>query len=76
MNEIFCAFFFFFMQQGHIILCHQNCNGHSCKASGEAAAKSNLLTAGDEYRKCDHKIPSLKHHTTEIVFSYTDYLVH
>jgi hypothetical protein len=66
MNEIFCAFFF--MQQGQIILCHQNCNGHSCKAS-EAAEKSNVLTGGDEYVKRVHKI-CLKHHTTEIVFIY------
>jgi hypothetical protein len=69
MNEIFCAFFFFFfMQQGQIILCHQNCNGHSCKASEEAGEKSNVLTGGDG--KCVHKISSLKHHTTEIVFIY------
>jgi hypothetical protein len=64
------------MQQGQIILRHQNCNGHSCKASGEAAEKLNLSTGGDEYRKYVLKISSLKHHTTEIVFSYTDYLVH
>ena len=74
--KIFCVFFFFFMQQGQITLCHQNCNGHSCKASGEAAEKSNLLTGGDEYGKCVHKISSMKHHTTEIVCSYPDYLVH
>jgi hypothetical protein len=47
-----------------------------CKASGEGAAKSNLLTGGDKQGKCVHKISTIKHHTTEMMLSHMDYFVH
>jgi hypothetical protein len=47
-----------------------------CKPSGEDAGKSNLLTGGDDQGKCVAKTSTLKHHTTEMVLSHMDYLVH